>query len=106
MPRKEVFKSDICCYCKEKNIWWKHYGCNGTMYIYDNGELECEKCGQRFPRKNARLCCRDHSISYKPFWLNKIINFWDILVCFNNHDMINGDPNLNYLIIIKKKNKK
>ena len=66
MPRKEVFKS-ICNYCKEKNIWWKHYGCNGAMYIYDNGELECEKCRQRFQRKNARFDCNDHSIMYSPF---------------------------------------
>ena len=80
----DMFSNHVtfCPGCNKTTISWKHFGCNGKMLIYNNRELECEKCRQRFEKNNARYNCTDHSVMYRPFWLKNKINFRNILIYF------------------------
>ena len=59
MPKYDFFTSCPSCENKTK-YYWSHSGCNGDMKIWDDGDLQCDKCGKYGFILDWEFDCREH----------------------------------------------
>ena len=77
MPRKVRFYAGcpvLGCINANKSIYWYHAICNGKMFIYDDGFLECENCQTKGLIIDWKFDCGDHVYEYASYqgFLNMI----------------------------------
>ena len=61
----------------EDEIAWKHAGCGGQLYLCQNGDGRCSKCGRTTFIQNWWFNCGkySHGIEYTPF--NDVTSLFD-----------------------------